>query len=679
MIQILKKTASPIALCIGDFFYFFNKRQEAKYWYVKYKTIQRNKMSSKTLQRIGAILGSENKLNLAEIYLKKAISIDPCNAEALTNMGQLLYAQKDFKKSRTYLDAALKICPSSYKASHHRAYLNLLEGDIDNALKDCMLSISLKKWKPTLLLLISIYEKNKSNRSAISTIKDLIKLDPTDWKPRLRLGQLLSEDGQANQSIQELILASSVSPNNPEILLELGKSLNLAGNSASAKEYLRDCIKLIREDDTKTVLTGARAHIELKNYQKAILLLDAIVEKSPKNEEALYYKGYSLLQIYNYEDAIACFEKIINDNPLHFGSLANLGQSYYEVGEPRKALFHLEKAASIEPKDAATRWNLSLALLATGEYERGWKEYEWRWKINDVIANDDRTITFNNPPWDGKSNLKESRLVVLPEQGLGDTIQFSRFIPSLQEYAGDKIEVSFFTGPKLHGLINYSNLFSRLCTAEEAINSPNWIPLLSIPRIVGVNNRNSSPCSPYLFAKENEINFWKQNFSSNHKITIGIHWQGRPETEIRGLQGRSFPLSIFGILADDHDDFVFISLQKGHGAEQLDDILFKDRFINCQETVTKKLDFLETAAMVMACDLIITSDSGLAHLSGALGQETWLLLAKNTDWRWGVNQEKTHWYPSLKLFRQSESGNWHDLMHSVSKAFSEWKATKKYS
>jgi ADP-heptose:LPS heptosyltransferase len=158
---------------------------------------------------------------------------------------------------------------------------------------------------------------------------------------------------------------------------------------------------------------------------------------------------------------------------------------------------------------------------------------------------------------------------------------------------------------------------------------------------------------------------WKNILSEEKRPIIGINWQGNPNTEKNTQIGRSFPLETFSTLVK-NSSFKFLSLQKGFGTEQLDDCSFKNKFVQCQPQIDSTWDFLENAAIIENCDLIITSDTSVAHLAGGMGKQTWLLLKHIPEWRWGIDSDKSFWYPSMKLFRQKERSNWREVMERVS-------------
>ncbi len=161
---------------------------------------------------------------------------------------------------------------------------------------------------------------------------------------------------------------------------------------------------------------------------------------------------------------------------------------------------------------------------------------------------------------------------------------------------------------------------------------------------------------------------WKNILSKEKKPVIGINWQGNPKME-KSYQGRSLPLEIFSKI--NPGEGRFLSLQKGFGSEQLNDCSFRDKFVDCQDLVSNTWDFLETAAIIENCDLIITSDTSVAHLAGGMGKEVWLLLRDVPYWTWGMEGDTTFWYPSMKLFRQKERHNWQEVMERVSIAITK--------
>jgi hypothetical protein len=238
-----------------------------------------------------------------------------------------------------------------------------------------------------------------------------------------------------------------------------------------------------------------------------------------------------------------------------------------------------------------------------------------------------------------------------------------RYIPYLRDQG---IDVSFSAQEKLHSLIKASGIDSNPLTPEQSnlVSEGQWIPLLSLPRFLKVNPENPIISKPYIYSTDNLNQQWKEILSSEKRPIVGINWQGNPKLETN-YQGRSIPLEEFSMLID-NNDITMLSLQKGFGSEQLDHCSFKNKFVECQSQIDNTWDFLENAAIIENCDLIITCDTSIAHLAGGMGKAVWLLLRDVPYWTWGLKGETTFWYPSMRLFRQKERHNWSEVMIRVS-------------
>jgi hypothetical protein len=255
------------------------------------------------------------------------------------------------------------------------------------------------------------------------------------------------------------------------------------------------------------------------------------------------------------------------------------------------------------------------------------------------------------------------------EQGLGDTLQFVRYALALQNQG---ISISLCAPAKLHDLIQVSGFEQSLLTPKQAnqVSEGSWIPLLSVPRHLEVGPENPLITEPYIKTTTELTSKWQKILSAEQQPIIGINWQGNPDQETTNSIGRSLPLRTFSPVAK-RTKASLLSLQKGFGSEQLHTCSFKDRFVSRQDQINDTWDFLETAAIIANCDLVITSDTSVAHLAGGMGKTTWLLLKKVPDWRWGLEGDTTFWYPSMRLFRQKERGNWEEVMERVAEALQE--------
>ena len=442
------------------------------------------------------------------------------------------------------------------------------------------------------------------------------------------LAAICGTQGKKQEMVELLKEALSIKPNYPEALSNLGYVLQEQGD-----------------------LEGAIA-----SYRKALSI-------KPNYPEALSNLGYVLQEQGDLEVAIASYRKALSIKPNYPDALYNLGIALKRKGDLEDAIASYRKALAIKPNYPEALNNLGRVLLLSGDYENGWKDYECRFHKREAAKPHAHPQVEQ---WNGHNYSLGEKLILVSEQGLGDTLQFMRYVPYLRSMGMD---VSLCAQPKLHGLIQSSGITTTLYTPEEVniITTGKWLPLLSLPRLLNVRPDNPLVDTPYIKVPEQKILEWKQKLATEKRPIIGINWQGNPQAEKTNLADRSLPLSAFAPIIET-TGVSLLSLQKGFGSEQLTDCSFLHRFVDCQGEISQIWDFVETAAIILNCDLIITSDTVVAHLAGGLGKPTWLLLKNIPDWRWGIAGETSFWYPSMRLFRQQERGNWPEVMQRVATA-----------
>jgi Tetratricopeptide repeat len=350
-----------------------------------------------------------------------------------------------------------------------------------------------------------------------------------------------------------------------------------------------------------------------------------------------------------FDEALASYDKALALKPDYAEVFNNRGNTLLELKRVDEALASYDKALALKPDYAEAHWNEALLRLLTGDFSRGWAQYEWRWERKEFPS---KRPDVNALPWRGEE-LRGRSILVFSEQGLGDVIQFVRYLPLLLEREAN---VTFLTSEKLIRLL-------RPLTAKIAVISAvkqNAIydfqcALMSLPHQFNTNLSSIPNNVPYLAAGEELVARWKVRIGE-HGFKIGIAWQGNPKAPAD--RGRSIPLAEF-IPLSRVPGVRLISLQKHHGLDQLNR-LQSDWNI---ETLGDDFDngpdaFVDTAAVMEVLDLIITSDTSIAHVAGALGRPTWLALKHVPDWRWMLDREDSPWYPTMRLFRQSAREDW---------------------
>ena len=380
------------------------------------------------------------------------------------------------------------------------------------------------------------------------------------------------------------------------------------------------------------------------------------VELAPSNPEAWLNYGKSASNMYNCEGALDCYDKALSLKPDYHEAWTNKGVTLHDLKRFDEAIAHYDKALSLKPDYHIASWNKSLSLLLRGDFENGFPLYESRWDLAAVGDLGERF--FGKPVWLGGESLRDKTILIYGEQGLGDFIQFCRYVKLVAELGATVI---LKVPQTLAGLMeNLEGVSKLLVKGEELPFFDYECPLLSlpvafktnlhtIPNAVGYINLNNHP---------DKIMEWKARLGLKLKPRVGLVWSGNHHH--KNDHNRSLLLREF--LPFLSNQFEYISLQKE--VREVDKLTL-DLNPHILSYASDLNDFLDTAALIDNLDLVISVDTSVAHLSGALGRKTWLLLPYVPDWRWLLDMENSPWYPSMKLFRQPAISDWNSVLHQV--------------
>jgi hypothetical protein len=357
-------------------------------------------------------------------------------------------------------------------------------------------------------------------------------------------------------------------------------------------------------------------------------------------------------------ESLDYYRKALVEQPDHPQIFSNIAITLQELGRMDEAIAYYQRAIQLKPDFALARTNLAMLHLLIQDFDRGWPEYEQRFLCPNVQLIE----PLNLQKWDGDNSFN-GELVLVAEQGLGDTMQFARYAKELRKTG---LRVSLQADPKLLPVLAtmdpkiavyepgrvYRNDFPRGTLREQR-----WYPLMSLPQLLKTRGTTIPAEVPYLFGDAERVELWKGKLQSSAKLRVAVAWQGNPVAETGNIKGRSFELAELAEIAA-LSGLELVSLQKFYGAEQLANCGFVDRFTACQSEINESVDFVDTAAILLSCDLVVTADTAIAHLAGALGVTTWVVLKKIPEWRWQLNRFDSPWYPTMRLFRQKQRGVW---------------------
>lgn len=425
----------------------------------------------------------------------------------------------------------------------------------------------------------------------------------------------------------------------------LGLFLKLQYQHGPALQAMAKAAQLLPQDAEAHSNLGM-ALAEANALPEAEAVLQHAVQLNPNNPHTLNNLGNLLDRQGRLEEAEACQRQALALAPHDSEILCNLGSTLYDQGRTREAASFYEQALQVNPDNAQAHWNASMEKLARGDFENGWKEYEWRWRTASFMP---WTRQFKQPLWLGDVDLDGKTILLHAEQGYGDTLQFCRYAPLV---AAQGAKVLLLVPSALQRLLHSMPGVALVSPDDKALPPFDLhCPLMSLP--LALNTRaDSIPASqPYLSAEASLIEAWRARLPSTANPRIGVAWAGR--LLHRHDYRRSIALEDFTQLFDAQAQFV--SLQT--------EIRESDREAHAMQTRLTHFgaelsDFADTAALIASMDLVISVDTAVAHLAGAMGKTVWLLLPYQADWRWQRHRTDSPWYPGMRLFRQTQSGDW---------------------
>ncbi|MEZ4885376.1 MAG: tetratricopeptide repeat protein [Chitinophagales bacterium] len=400
-----------------------------------------------------------------------------------------------------------------------------------------------------------------------------------------------------------------------------------------------------RGKDAQTLLLLGIAHRRLKEYSKAIAAFRQSLKVNPKATDIVYNLGITLDDAQQYESAIDILEAGLDLAPKDTDLLNAIAGASASAAYTEDAIDYYRQAIALEPDFAPFQYNLSQVLLQVGEWKEGWKLFDSRLAFRNQSLNPDTEAPF----WKGE-NLEEKSILVWNEQGFGDTLQFVRYVPILQQ-KGAKVYLR--VQPTLQRLIQANFEDIQVFTSKETTPQADFqIPIMSLPQFFG---NSPHPLQHPLFTTQLSTVAPRP---SSTAAKIGIVWSGNPHHP--DDQKRSIPARFFTRLLK-LKKIEWYSLQVGKASKDLQD----SKLIDLASSIE---NFVDTTTHIDTLDLIISVDTAVAHLAGSMHKKIWLLLDYAPDWRWGLEDADTVWYPTMRIFRQSKAGDWNGVMNEVLKA-----------
>lgn len=595
--------------------------KQAEKIYRKFLSVQPNHPDA--LHLLGVLMQQNGRHEKAIELIAKAISQSPDQPLFHNNLGIILGEKGRDEEALSAFTKALHLNPDYAEAHFNRGVVFLKQEQLDRAGQAFTQALRLRPEYPDALnSLGKIYQKKGLIEKALACFDETIVHKPDYAEAYLNRGSILTAENRIDEALADYDRAVEIKPNYAEAHYNRGVVLQKKGR-----------------------------------YREALAAYEKALANNPDYTEALNNYGIILFETGRIPEAVSAFTRALKIEPGYVEALNNRGSAYREAGDLKKALKDLNRAINISPDYGEAHWNRAIVLLLQGDFKNGWRDFEWRWQKKDFAT---PKRHFVQPLWDGNP-LHNQTLLIHTEQGAGDSIQFIRYIPVIAK-SGGKIIVEceksllklFSTIPEISLLI------------EKGKRIPHFdvqAPLLSLPYIMKTGIDSIPHQIPYLFPDASAIDLYPDPECKN----IGIVWAGNPKH--KNDKNRSVDFHYFADLFRIKRT-KFYSLQAGPRGADCKTFATTGLIRDLREFLT---DYAATASVIRQLDLIISVDTSVAHLAGALGMQIWTLLPFAPDWRWMTERDDSPWYPTMRLFRQPAPGDWNSVFDKVKNELERFK------
>jgi tetratricopeptide (TPR) repeat protein len=587
-------------------------------------------------------------------------------AVALHNQGQLERAQLIYEE-------ILRVEPRHFDALHLLGVAAAASGDPAHAVDLIGRAIELNPRSPlahnnrgAALLDLGLWE------AALACFDRAIALQGDYAAAHYNRGNALKELRRWEDALAGYDRALSLNPAHPQahsnrgiVLAELGRlEASVAGFDAAIA---------LRADFAQAHYNRANVLCAQRQWGAALQGFDRAIALERNYAEAHSNRGFVLHELRRLDESLESCNRAIELKPDYVEAYCNRGSVLVALRRVAEALSSYDRALDINPDHAQAHVNRALALLLAGDFERGWAENEWRWKDRSGwVIREKRN--FRQPQWLGTVSPAGKTILLQSEQGYGDTLQFCRFAPILANLGA---RVILEVPRALETLLESLNGVAHLVVQGESLpHFDMFCPLLSLPLALKTTLSNIPAEVPYLAVGEDRRRVWRDKLGQRRRLRIGLSWSGgfraaRPELWSVN-ERRNIPLAKFAVLENLEADFY--SVQKGEPAESELATLLASGWDgpDIANFAGEVGDFADSAALIEQLDLVISVDTAMAHLAGALGKPVWILNRFDACWRWLLNRDDSPWYPTARLYRQEQPGDWDSVLRTVARDLTRW-------
>jgi tetratricopeptide (TPR) repeat protein len=558
----------------------------------------------------------------AQICCQRALALDAGHADTLQLMGLLSLQAKQY-------DAAIEWVGRANQADTKTDYLASLgtalqqQGLHEEALKAFDKAVLIRPddaelWTQVANALVLL----KRPDPAILSYEHALKLNPRYWYAVFNYAVLLLQSMRFEEALINFNLCDELQPNHAATLNYRGKALH-----------------------------------DLSRFEEALSNSRQAQTLDPTNADIFTVIGKCLQKLNRHAEALESFDRALDLQPNFVTALNDKAFTLGEIHKFDEALILYRFVKSIDPENALADFNVGLIQLLNGDLEAGWRGCEARWKLS-FLSGTANYPKLPQPLWRGEENIEGKTILVCADEGLGDAIQFVRYAPMLTALGARVILlVDDAAYPLLSTLSGVAQVFPKSASILPAFDV--HCPMSSLPLAFRTTLETIPVATSYLpTAAQDRRQVWEDRLGPHDRLRVGLVWSGNPKH--RNDHNRSIPLRSLTRILD--IDATFVSLQKDPRSDDKEILLERTDIVDLTAHLT---DFMETAALISCLDLVITVDTSVAHLAGALGRPTWILLPHTPDWRWLLDRDDSPWYPTVRLFRQTETRDYASVLDRV--------------
>jgi len=574
---------------------------------------------------LAVVQAAAGKYEEAVANYNRALAVQPKHAEALSNRGNALKALQRFDEALASYDRALSARPD-YATGHSN------RGAVLSEMK--RLPEALAAYDRALALqpnhVEALYNRGhvlhglKRYEEALAAYDRVLTLRPDLAAAHVNRGNSLNELKRPDEALASFERALTMQPNLTEAHANRGLALHALGR-----------------------------------FDEAMASFDRALALWPDYPIAHYNRGSTLHALKRYEEAVASYDRAIAVKPDYAAAHSNRGASLYEMTRFDDALASYDRALVAEPDFPDAHWNEASLRLLTGDFKRGFAEYEWRWTYERLAP---AKREYPQPQWRGE-DIAGRTVLLYSEQGFGDTIQFSRYA-TLVAARGARVILEV-EGPMQRLMQSLPGPAEVLIKGSPLPDFDLHCPLMSLPLAFGTELATVPAQTPYLSAPAEAVAAWQAKLPQDGRRKIGLCWSGNAAHQRD--RDRSIAFDALAPLLD--AEAAFVVVQKDIRSDDVAALNARSDILQVGDTLG---DFADTAALIETLDLVITVDTSIAHLAGALGKPVWILLPRIPDWRWLLDRDDSPWYPTVRLFRQDGSAAWPSTIARVRAALTEF-------